>query len=192
MDNLRQAHAVPSTMKAANLREIEALNPNVSSTDVLSFSGRDAPVMHHYRVYCGGSPHVSLRASCMIKLRAFTVQAEAAGRWARHGESARPNAVRQACVQPRDICRRDSDFDLLRSKTRREVSPRKPDAPTVRVLSSVTSSLSSRVDIYDGRPPILPVSIRAPVIPTVIATVVPTGPRLITVCIAIVRYPCCA
>ena len=98
----------------------------------------------------------------MTKLRAFTMQAEAAGRWARHGESARPAAVRPGSVYPQDIRQRDSDFDLPRRKSRRAVSPRKSDALTVCVLSSATSSLPHRVHIYDGRPPILPASIQVP------------------------------
>ena len=57
------------------------------------------------RVYGGGSGHVSLRWSYMTKLWAFTVQAEADGRWARHKESAQPDAVCPASVQPWDIRR---------------------------------------------------------------------------------------
>ena len=65
---------MPHTMKAANLakwfppwtvsREMwrEALLPQVSgvSTDILLFSERGAPLIHHYRVFGGGSAHVSL------------------------------------------------------------------------------------------------------------------------------------
>ena len=82
-------------------------------------------------------------------------------RWARHRESARQDAVRPGSFYPWDIRQRDSDVDLPHRKTRRPVSPYKSDAPTVCVLSSVSSSLSPHVDIYDGRPPILPVSIQA-------------------------------
>ena len=73
MDHLRLAHAVPATVKVANLgkwfppwtvsREMwcDALKPRISgmSTDVLLFSESGAPLIHHYRVFghmppCGG------------------------------------------------------------------------------------------------------------------------------------------
>ena len=141
VEHLRQAQAMPSTVKAANLgkwfppwtvsRESwrEVLKPNISgiSMDIILFSERGASLVHHYHVFGGGSAHISLRGSYMTKLRAFTVKAEAAGRWAHHGESARPAAVRPVSVYPRDIHQRDSDFDLPRRKSRQAVSPRKPD-----------------------------------------------------------------
>ena len=131
VDHPRQAHAVPSTVEAANLgkwfppwtvsREIwrEALKPNVSgvSMDILLFSGRGASLGHHYRMFGGGSVHISLRGSYMTKLRAFTMQAEAAGRWARHGESA---AVCPGSVCPRDIRQRGTLIST---------SPGCPDCP---------------------------------------------------------------
>ena len=75
MDHLRLAHAVPATMKAANLgklfppwtvsREIwrDALKPRISgvSTYVLLFSESGAPLIHHYRVFGWGGAHASLR-----------------------------------------------------------------------------------------------------------------------------------
>ena len=65
MDHLRQAHAVPATVKAANLgiwfppwtvSRLEALKPHISgvSMDVLLFSERGAPLIHHHCVFGGG------------------------------------------------------------------------------------------------------------------------------------------
>ena len=70
----------------------------------------------------------------------------------------RPSAARTGSVHPQNVRQRDSDVDLPCRKSSRAVSPRKPDAPAARVLSSATTSLVPHVDIYDGRPPILPVS----------------------------------
>ena len=92
--HLRQAHTVPYIVRAVNLvkwfppwtvsREVwrEALLPYVSgvSTDILLFSERGVPLIHHYRVLGGGSTHVSLHGSYMIKLRAFAAQARVAAR----------------------------------------------------------------------------------------------------------------
>ena len=68
VDHLRLAHAVPETVKAANLgkwfpawtvsRETwrDALNRHISgvSTDVRLFSESGAPLIHHYRVFPRG------------------------------------------------------------------------------------------------------------------------------------------
>ena len=56
---------------------------------------------------------------------------------------------------PREIRQRDADVDLPRRISRRAVSPLKPIAPAMPV-----SSLVPEVDIYDGRPPILPVRLQ--------------------------------
>ena len=155
-------------MRAANLgkwlplwtvsREMwhEALQPHVSgvSTDILLFSERGAPLIHHYRMFGGGSVHNSLGGNYMIKLRPFAAQAEAAARWARRRDSARL-AVTATSAHPRDVRQRDSDVDLPRQKSRRAVFPHKPIAPAV-----PASSLVPKMDIYDGRPPILPVRLQ--------------------------------
>ena len=117
--------------------------------DILLFSERGAPLIHHYRVFSGGSTNISLCGSYMIKLRAFA--AEAATRWAHHWDSACP-AVTTTSAHPQEVWQQNTDIDLPLWKSRRAVSPRKPDTPTVLV-----SSFMPKVDIYDGRPPILPI-----------------------------------
>ena len=88
---LRQAHTVPDTVRVANLgkwfppwtvsREMwcEALQAHVSgvSTDILLFSERGAPLIHHYHVFGGGSAHNSLRCHY---IQAFVAQTEAEAR----------------------------------------------------------------------------------------------------------------
>ena len=68
IDHLHLAHAVPATVKTANLGKwfppwmvkrqtlCDALNPHISgvSTDVLLFSQCGAPLIHHYRVFGKG------------------------------------------------------------------------------------------------------------------------------------------
>ena len=117
--------------------------------DILLFSERGAPLIHHYRVFSGGSTNISLCGSYMIKLRAFA--AEAATRWAHHWDSACP-AVTTTSAHPQEVWQQNTDIDLPLWKSRRAVSPRKPYTPTVLV-----SSFMPKVDIYDGRPPILPI-----------------------------------
>ena len=111
--HLRPAHAVPHIMRAANLGKWfppwtvswemwhEALLPQVSgvSTDILLFSERGIPLAHHYQGG-GGSAHVSLRGSYMVKIRDFKAQAQAATPWVRHRDSAR-RAVTTTLAHPR-------------------------------------------------------------------------------------------
>ena len=87
----------------------------------------------------------------MIRLRAFAAQAEAQARWARHRNSVRP-AVTATSAQPWEFRQLDADVDLPHRKSRWAVYPRKPIAPAVPV--------SLLVDIYDGRPLILPVRLQ--------------------------------
>ena len=166
--HLCQEHVVPHTVRAANSekwfppwtvsREMrrEALQAHVSgvSTDILLFSERGAPLIYHYHVFGGGSADNSLRGNYMIKLRAIKAQAEAAARWVRHRYSARP-AVTVTSTHPREVRQRGAGVDLPRQKSRQAVSPRKPDAPAMPV-----SLVVPQVDIYDGRPPILPVRLQ--------------------------------
>ena len=168
VSHLCQAHAVPHTMRMANLgkwfppwtvsRKIwrDVLQPHVSgvSTDILLFSERGAPLIHHYRVFGGGGAHNSLHGNYMIKLRVFAALSEAAAHWARHRDSAHP-AVTATSPHSRKVRQRDADVDLPRRKSRRVVSPCKPDASAVPV-----SSFVPKVDIYDGRQPILPVRLQ--------------------------------
>ena len=105
---------------------------------------QDTPLIHHYLVFGGGSAHNSLRGNYMIKLQVFAAQAEAAARWARRRDSARP-AVTATSAHPREVRQRDADVDLLSRKSRRAVSPRKPIAPAM-----PASSLVPTVDIYDA------------------------------------------
>ena len=85
---------MPATVKAANLgrwfppwtvfrdKWREALRSSVSgvSTDALLFSQRGVPLVHRYRVLSRAGTHISLRVNYMIKLRAFTEQADAESR----------------------------------------------------------------------------------------------------------------
>ena len=151
--HLRQAHAVPHTVRAANLwkwfppwtvsREMwrEALQPHVSgvSTDIVLFSERGAPLIDHYRVFGRGSAHNSLRGSYMIKLPVFAAQAQPAAHWARRRGSARP-AVTATSAHTREVRQSDVDVDLPRRKSRRAVSPCKPIAPAVPSSSLVPKS----------------------------------------------------
>ena len=90
-DHIGLAHAMPATVKAADLgkwfppwtvsREtwFKALKPHASgvSMDALLFSQSDTPLSHHYRVFGRGGAHASLRGKFMSNLRAFSVRAEA-------------------------------------------------------------------------------------------------------------------
>ena len=76
-------------------------------------SERGAPLIHHYWMFVGASAHVSLCGSYMIKLRAFA--AEAAARWARHRDLARP-AVTTTSAHPREVRQRDTDINLPHRK----------------------------------------------------------------------------
>ena len=159
--HLQQAHAVPHTVRAASLgkwfppktvsREKwgESLQPHVSgvSMDILLFSERGAPLIHHYHVFGGGSAHNSLRWNYMIisgplrpRLRLRHVGRVTGTQHA---------AVTTTSAHPREVLQHDADVDLPRQKSRQAVSPRKPDAPAIPV-----SSVVPKVDIYDGRPPI--------------------------------------
>ena len=85
MNHLRLAHAVPATVKTANLGKwfppwtvkrqtwCDALNPRISgvSMDVLLFSECGAPLIHHYRVFGRGVSYISLRGSYITNLRTF-------------------------------------------------------------------------------------------------------------------------
>ena len=99
VDHIRLAHAVPAMVKAANLgrwfppwtvsrdKWHEALRSSVSgvSTDVLLFSQCGVPLVHRYRVFSRASMHISY----MIKLRAFTEQADAESRGSHKRDQAR-------------------------------------------------------------------------------------------------------
>ena len=176
--HFRQAHAVPHTVRVANLGKWflpwtvswemwrEALQPHVSgvSMDIFLFSERGASLIHHYRVFGGGSAHNSLHENYMLKLRVFAAQAEAEARWARHRNTARL-AVIATSAHPREVWQRDADVDLPHRKSRREASPRKPAAPAV-----PASSIVLKTDIYDGRPPILLVRLKLWDIPGVVVS----------------------
>ena len=116
----------------------EALQPHVSgvSTDMLLFSERGVPLIHHYRVFGGGSAHTSLRGNYMLRLRAFAAQAEADARWALHRNTARP-AVTATSAHPREVRQRDADVNLPRRKSHQEASPHKPIAPAVPASSLI-------------------------------------------------------
>ena len=85
--HIRLAHAVPATVKAANLgrwfppwtvsldKWREALKSSVSgvSMDVLLFNQSGVPLVHRYRVFSRAETYVSFRGNYMIKLDAVDV-----------------------------------------------------------------------------------------------------------------------
>ena len=84
----------------------EAIKSTVSGvlTDALLFSQSGTPLVHRYCVFGRAGAHASLRGSCMAKLRTFTVQVEAEGRWAHKRDSEQSSLLRkgsdlQRCVR---------------------------------------------------------------------------------------------
>ena len=70
-------------------------------------------------------------------------------------------AVTTTSAHPREVLQRDADVDLSRRKSRRAVSPCKPDTPRKPDTPAIPVSLFvPKVDIYDGCPPILPVRLQ--------------------------------
>ena len=98
----------------------------------------------------------------MTKLRAFTAQADAEGRWARKQDPARSSSLQKGSAHTRDVRQRDPDDGSPRCKARRAMSPRASDVPAVHVSPVDASSPVPRSLLYDGRPPILLVTIRVP------------------------------
>ena len=64
----------------------EVLQSSVSGvlTDALLFSQSGVPLVHRYRVFSRPGMHISLRGNYMIKLRAFTEQADTERRVSHH------------------------------------------------------------------------------------------------------------
>ena len=151
MDHLRQAHAVPASVKTANLGKwfspwtvkrqtwCNALNPRISgvSTDVLLFSECGAPLIHH--VFARGVSHISLRGSYVIKIRTFITQSEAVGQWGHKQDPAQSSPIQKGSDPLRSIRQRDPDDESPRCKARRARSPRKSDVPAVPVSLTAVS-----------------------------------------------------
>ena len=104
--------------------------------------------------------HPSLIGSYITKLRAFTVQAEAEGRLARNRDPAWLSSLQKGPAHPREVRQQDPDDGSPHCKARRAMSPRTSDVPAVHVSPAAASLMVPRSLLYDGRPPILPVTIR--------------------------------
>ena len=110
IDHMRLAHAVPASVKAANLgrwvptwtvsRNIwrKALRLTISgvSTDALLFSRYGILFVHRYRVFSRYGTHTSLRGSYMTRLRDFLEQAYAESQTLRNRELVRSLASRMS------------------------------------------------------------------------------------------------
>ena len=112
-----------------------------------------APLVHHNRVFARGTSHISLRENYLANLRTFIMQSEAVGQWRHDKDPEQLSPVHKGSDSPRSIRQQDSDEESSRCKTRWVRSPRKLDVPAA-------SSRDLRSLLYDGRPAILPVSIR--------------------------------
>ena len=176
MDHIQLSHVVPPTVKSANLgkwfppwtvsRETwcDALNSHVSgvSTDVLLFSKNGAPLIHHYRVFGQSGAHASLCGRFIMKLRAFTVQAEAEAKWACNRTPARSASLPVGSDHQHGVRQREPDDDSTRCKTRRVMPPSMSKVSAVNTPSASVSSSVPHSHLYGGRPPLLPVTLRMP------------------------------
>ena len=134
IDQIRLAHAVPATVKAANLgrwfppwtifryRWREALRSSVSGvlTDALLLSRYGVPLEHRYRVFSRTSTRISLRGTYMTRLREFIEQVDAERQTLRNRELARSLASRMSLDGPRGTCRRVLAKISPRYKSRRD------------------------------------------------------------------------
>ena len=166
VDHIRLSHAVPHTVKAANLgkwfpqwavsRETwrEALNSHVSgvSTDVILLSENGAPLIHHYRVFGRG----------MLKLRAFTVQAEAEARWERNRTLARSSSLLVGSDHQHGVRQREPDDDSPCCKTRRAMSPIVRRRCPLSIRPPRLSHHQYLTRTCTGWPPLRPVTLRMP------------------------------
>ena len=174
MDHVRGAHDVPWDIKSANLEKffppwtvqrqtrMDSLKPCHSwvSTDVLLFSDINLSLAHHYRVYKRGLPHLAFRKDYLTCLRVFVSQATALAQC----DMASP--VPPGSVSVRHTCSSEQESESPR-KTRRARRRMRPthirdepvgvESPTVTVQDSL--DLTGAI-IYDGRPPLLQVSLR--------------------------------
>ena len=88
------------------------------------------------------------------------MQSEAVGWWGQDKDTAQLSPVHRGSAAPRSIRQRDSDEESPCCKARQARSPRKMDVPAVPMSSTSVSSRDLHLLIYDGRPAIMPVSIR--------------------------------
>ena len=137
IDHMRLAHAVPASVKAANLgrwfppwtvsRNIwcKALRLTISgvTTDVLLFSRYGIPLVHRYRVFSRYGKHISLRGTYMTRLRDFLEQADAENQTLCNWERVRSLASWMSLEGPRGMRRRDLAEMSPRCKSRRALSP---------------------------------------------------------------------
>ena len=152
IDHNRLAHAVPATVKAANLgrwfppwtvyRDTwrEALQSSVSgvSTDAPLFSQSGVPLVHRYRVFSQSGTHISLRVKYMTKLRAFRGQADAERQVSHNRDLARSLASRMNPDIQHGVRRREPEDFSPRCKSRRALSPHPTSSDTTRDAVSVS------------------------------------------------------
>ena len=125
------------------------------------FSECGTQLVHHYRVFARGISHISLCRSHLTNLRTFITQSEAVGR-GHDKDPAQLSPVHKGSDSPRSIRQRDSDEESPCCKACRAHPPHKLDVPAVPVSPMAASSRDLRLFLNDGRPAILPVSIRMP------------------------------
>ena len=141
------------------------------STDVLLFGSL---LVHHYRVFGRSAAHASLRGKFMAKLRKFTVQAESEARWESNRVPIQRNQFPTISDTLCSIRPQDTDNEYPLCKSRRVLSPVVPEvsADTVPSTSASSVKLSTgaaasyvlpaprpRSLLYDGQPPVVPVSL---------------------------------
>ena len=161
----------------------KALKPQVSgvSTDVVLFSEYGSSLVHLYRVFGRQSAaHASLRGTFMTKLRVFTIRADAEAKWEAGCALNKMTWLLLSSDSPaplyRSVLPRGS-VDSPACKAHRAVSPVIPEVSTRTASSTIISSVTSYAGtatsdnspvpkpysvLYNGRPPILPVSILLP------------------------------
>ena len=121
IDHMRLAHAVPVSVKAANLGRwvppwmvslniwCKALRSTVYgvSTDALLFSQYGIPLVHQYHVFSRYGTHIYLSGTYMTRLRDFLEQADAESRTLRIRELVHSLASRISLEGPRGTHRRE-------------------------------------------------------------------------------------
>ena len=93
------------------------------SMDALLFSQSGVPLVHSYHVFSRAGTHVSLRGNYMIKLWAFTEQADAEGRESRNRDQARSTSSRMDPDIHRSVHRWEPEDLSPRCKSRQALSP---------------------------------------------------------------------
>ena len=174
MDHVRGAHIIsPYFLRTSGMgtffmawtvqREIwpDALKPCYSgiSTHVLLFSEMSLTLVHHYRVFRRGLPHISLRRNYLTRLGVFVLQSFIMD------QVSLSSPAPASSVSPRNIGHRDAEAGSP-CKSRRihhQGRPTRVQDCSVNVLSPVVGKVANQPPgtvVYDCRPRIIPFSIQ--------------------------------